>query len=763
MDRSPEAHIETEMAALAAGFVNSTDRHVFLTGKAGTGKTTLLRRVVAGTHKRCVIVAPTGIAALNAGGVTIHSQFLLPFGTFVPERRLPAELVGSGRFHDRYTLDGRHPLNAVRRQVLRDLDLLVIDEVSMLRADVLDAIDHRMRVVRGRAGVPFGGVQLLLIGDLFQLPPVVKDEELQVLQRWYRSLHFFESLGLREAGYAHIELDRIFRQRDEVFVRVLNNLREDRVTADDIAVLNTRHRTQLSEEEREGLITLTTHNRTADELNSAAMRRLPGRVHRFSATVEDDFPEHMYPVLRELELKEGAQVMFTRNDPEKAYFNGKLAKVWAIDEEGVEVRMLDDDRPYRLKRERWENKRYVVDPATQEQREEVIGSFEQYPVKLAWAITVHKSQGLTFDKAIVDVGQAFAPGQVYVALSRLRSLEGLILRTPIAPRVVSTDPQVVAFSEQRHSQRPLPEQLREHQRSYLHGLFREAFAFGGLQETVAQVMEKHPVATAFEDEVMREALPGIRSVLQQACGHADTFRTQLARLLDAGESEALLKRLVEGEVHFAGVLDDALTTLLRHLGQVEQLSRTKEYAADLRELDAQLARGRVLLARSRHVAAHVLDGTPVERDAALEQQLMAHRETLVRAATEWAREHPPQASTRSGRRRTAKVGGEKPRRGATYAITWELLRAGRSIAEVALERGLTEGTIQGHVARGIAAGELPIDDFVPEADRDRIAAHLANLDEVKLADVRLHFGEAYGFGTLRIVQAWMERQASGHS
>ncbi|MFN3876557.1 MAG: AAA family ATPase, partial [Flavobacteriales bacterium] len=263
-------HIETEMAALAARFVNSTARHVFLTGKAGTGKTTFLHRLAAHTHKRHLIVAPTGIAALNAGGVTIHSQFLLPFGAFVPERRLPEEVGEYGVFHDRDTLNRRHPLNSLRRNVLRGLELLIIDEVSMLRADVLDAIDHRLRAVRQRGDLPFGGVQLLFIGDLYQLPPIVKEEEWSVLRRWYASMHFFEARVLKESGYAHIELDKIFRQQDERFITLLNHLRENTVTQADVEALNAHSEPQLNEHDRDGVITLTTHNRTADGINQRA-------------------------------------------------------------------------------------------------------------------------------------------------------------------------------------------------------------------------------------------------------------------------------------------------------------------------------------------------------------------------------------------------------------------------------------------------------------------------------------------------------------
>ena len=494
----------TAIPALAARFVNSTGRHVFLTGKAGTGKTTFLRQLAESTHKRYVILAPTGIAALNARGVTIHSQFLLPFGSFIPEKQLPEGVGEFGAFHDQDTLTRRHPLNTIRRNVLREVDLLIIDEVSMLRADLLDAIDFRMRSVRQNRYQSFGGAQVLLIGDLYQLPPVVKDDELRVLKRWYSSPHFFEARVIKEHGYAHIELDKIFRQQDGNFIHILNNLRNNTVAPEDITELNKHFKPEISTQDSEGVVTLTTHNYKADELNQRALAALPGQVFGYDAVIEPDFPESMYPVLQRIELKVGAQIMFVKNDQDKAYFNGKLAKVEALDKDGITVRM-DDGGAYKLKREIWENKRYVVNANTKEQNEEVLGTFEQYPIKLAWAITVHKSQGLTFDKAIIDVGQAFAPGQVYVALSRLRSLDGLILRTRIDPSVVSSDRDVVAFTNRGFQQEPLPQQLQASQREYLKLLLAGTFDFSDMLRKVEYTQKDHPETAEFEDDSIKTA------------------------------------------------------------------------------------------------------------------------------------------------------------------------------------------------------------------------------------------------------------------
>lgn len=757
----------TEMAALAARFVNSTARHVFLTGKAGTGKTTFLHQLARSTHKRFVILAPTGIAALNAKGVTIHSQFLLPFGSFIPERQLPADIPAYGAFHDRDTLNRRHPLNAVRRQVLRGIDLLIIDEVSMLRADLLDAIDHRMRSVRGVYDRSFGGVQLLMIGDLFQLPPVVKEEEWRVLGKWYGSAHFFEALALKEAGYAHIELDKIFRQQDGRFIEVLNNLRNNTVTAQDVDALNAHYRAIIPPSESDGVITLTTHNRTADEINQRALAKLPGEAHHFLAETKGDFPRSMIPVAEDLELKVGAQLMFIRNDTDKVYFNGKLAKVTAIDEDGITVDMLDDGRPYVLKQETWENKRYTVDPVTKEQQEEVLGTFTQYPVRLAWAITVHKSQGLTFDKAIIDVGSAFAPGQVYVALSRLRSLEGLILRTRIDPAVVSTDKDVIAFSERRHAQQPLPEQLQEQQRHYLQGLLASTFDLGDLIRKVG-LARKDNDGGGFEDESMKTALARFAEKLETEVENTGKFRNQLLRLLHADDRSALLERLEKGSSYYGALLEDSMKALLQHLAQVEQLSRTKEYAAELREIDSMLTKKLAMIGKVGRLTACILNGEEITRMPELEQQLAEQRTALVAEVAQWALEHKPKTTTKTGRKRASRseegVFGAKKKRegkavkGETYLKTYALLKEGKDLAAVAAERQLSLGTIQGHAARGIGEGEVDISTVMDDATRNTIADWMREHKDKGTNDARAHFGEAYSYGQLRMVQAWLKRE-----
>ena len=771
-----EEHVETEMATLAARFVNSTNRHVFLTGKAGTGKTTFLHKLAASTHKRYVILAPTGIAALNAKGVTIHSQFLLPFGSFVPERQLPPDIMG-GSFHDQDTLTRRHPLNNIRRNVLREVDLLIIDEVSMLRADLLDAIDFRMRSVRQNRGQSFGGAQVLLIGDLYQLPPVVKDDEMRVLQRWYRSPHFFESRVMREHGYAHIELDKIFRQQDGDFIHILNNLRNNTVTAADVERLNAHYRANISASDSDGVITLTTHNYKADELNQRALAALPGKVYTYEAHSDGDFPESMYPVLERIELKEGAQVMFVKNDIDKAYFNGKLAKVETLTHDGITVRM-DTGESYKLKRETWENKRYVVNASSKEQEEQLLGTFEQYPIKLAWAITVHKSQGLTFSKAIIDVGNAFAPGQVYVALSRLRSLGGLILRTRIDPSVVSSDADVVAFTERGVQQEPLSQQLKAKQREYLQLLVAGTFDFSDIQRKIDYTLKDHPEVAQFEDESMKTALQVLREKLRAEEENTHKFRNQLVRLMFEDKREELLERIEKGGAYYNTLLQERMKALFMHLAQVELLSKAKEYANELKEIDGMVMKKIATIAKVGYLATCILNGTEVQRQKDIDQGLAAKRAAMVGEARAWAEENRPKGKT--GKRRKRAVvddpadgvgtvdppgrppGAEQKERlpqGSTYQMTYALQKEGFGIDEIAATRSMAKSTIEGHFARGIAEGELEIESLMPAEERDTIADWMREHADKNLNDARANFGDRFSYGQLRMVQAWVKREA----
>ena len=458
---------------LAEDFVRQTNCHIFLTGRAGTGKTTFLHALKKKTGKRMVVTAPTGVAAINAGGMTLHSFFQLPFGPFIP---------GDSNYL------GRHRFSREKINIVKTLHLLVIDEISMVRADLLDGVDHVLRRYR-HSGLPFGGVQLLMIGDLHQLPPVVKAAEWQLLRQYYDSPYFFASRALRETELIPIELRHIYRQSDARFIDLLNRVRDNRLDPASLQELNSRCLPDFTPADDEGYITLCTHNSGAEAINQSRLRQLPSKSYRFRAGIEGDFPEHSYPTAARLELKVGAQVMFVRNDasPEKRYFNGRIGRITGIFSDAIRVRCPGDSGDIEVEQAIWENIEYRIDPETLEISQNKTGSFAQFPLKLAWAITIHKSQGLTFERAIVDAGAAFAHGQVYVALSRCKTFDGLVLSSPLAAVGVKTDAAVSRFVEEAGRNRPSPEKLAAARVRYQQQLLTGCFDFHYLRSRLGRL------------------------------------------------------------------------------------------------------------------------------------------------------------------------------------------------------------------------------------------------------------------------------------
>lgn len=461
----PVDHTPNPEAELARRFVLETNQHVYLTGRAGTGKTTFLHRLRENIPKSYVVVAPTGVAAINAKGTTIHSQMQLPFGMITAERMNSAE--------------GRRNLAKAKEQVLRRIDLLIIDEVSMVRADVMDAIDIVLQRVR-RNPAPFGGVQLLLIGDLHQLPPVVKSDEEYALSQLYPTPYFFSAKALQRSGLVTIELGKVYRQSDATFVDLLGEVRANRMTPEVLRKLNSRYKSDADTPDLTGYITLTSHRRSADDINAERLAATPGSIMKYSAEVKGTFPEGSYPTDEHLELKVGAQVMFVKNDRDGAYHNGKIGTVSKLEESLVTVDCGADGGSITVGKVRWENAKYDLDERTKEVSTAVAGSFDQVPLRLAWAITIHKSQGLTFDRVVIDAASAFAHGQVYVALSRCRSFEGIILRTQIESRAVRTDREVNDYTEGQRDQHPGEAQLAVARKTYRAKLIGDAFAFRDL-------------------------------------------------------------------------------------------------------------------------------------------------------------------------------------------------------------------------------------------------------------------------------------------
>ena len=446
---------------LAFRYLAETNRHLFLTGKAGTGKTTFLHRVRREIPKRLAVVAPTGVAAINAKGVTIHSLFQLPFGTLTPER-LNAE-IKTRRFSTK------------KRDLILSLDMLIIDEISMVRADVLDGIDAVLRYLR-RTSVPFGGVQLFMIGDLHQLPPVVKDHDWYEMRDYYKTAYFFGSLALRQTPTRIIQLTHIYRQQDEVFIELLNKVRNNNMDRQVLGQLNARFIPDFEPPAEEGYVTLTSHNKDSDAINLAQLSRLSTRAHAFKARIDGEFPESMYPNEPELTFKVGAQVMFNKNDmgEARAYYNGKLGTITAIEDD--EITVVSDGDELTIVPVQWENRRYSLNK-NKEVEEDTIGTYEQHPLRLAWAITIHKSQGLTFDRVVIDAGAAFAHGQVYVALSRCRTFEGIVLRTRIGNEAVRTDEIVSAYSAHAAANAPDEDSLLADRRAFEIACLKELFTF----------------------------------------------------------------------------------------------------------------------------------------------------------------------------------------------------------------------------------------------------------------------------------------------
>lgn len=414
---------------VARFIVEKTDMSLFLTGKAGTGKTTFLREVVRYTKKKCIVLAPTGIAAVNAGAMTIHSFFQFGLGPFVQGVIEPKS-------------DFR--INKSKLELIRHLQLLIIDEVSMVRADLMDHIDVELRRIR-RNSKPFGGVQLLMIGDLQQLPPIAHGGEDELLRQYYKTLYFFSSAALKSMKYSCIELKNVYRQTDGHFIDILNHARNCTLTSQDISDLNARYVLGFSPKPEDGYIRLMTHNRQVDYVNETELEKLDSKPYTFEAAVTGTFPEESYPTADSLTLKKGAQVMFIKNDPERRFINGTLGEVKSIDKNSIAVRLAESGMIIDVEPVEWQNIRYQFDEESKEISSKQIGRFKQYPLKAAWAITVHKSQGLTFDKAIIDVHAAFSPGQAYVALSRCRTLDGLVLSSPVSASVFMRDNAVDAY------------------------------------------------------------------------------------------------------------------------------------------------------------------------------------------------------------------------------------------------------------------------------------------------------------------------------
>ncbi len=672
-------------------FVEKTGKSVFLTGKAGTGKTTFLKDVVANSRKRVVVVAPTGIAAINAGGATMHSFFQLPLHPWVPGMKFESKFAFSKE----------------KRSIIKTLDLLIIDEISMVRADLLDAVDSALRRFRNRSK-PFGGVQLLMIGDLQQLSPVLTDEDMQFLSQYYPTPYFFSSRALSQIDYVTIELKEVYRQQDEDFISILNSVRSGRPTAEVISALNKRHDPSFTPSPEEGYIRLTTHNRIADSYNEQQLACLNEEIHTFDATVEGNFPELSYPTDARLELKVGAQVMFVRNDPsaEKRFFNGKIGIITDFYDEFIIVKCPDDEEPIAVEPIEWENCRYIINEQTQEIDTEVQGVFRQYPLRLAWAITIHKSQGLTFDKAIIDAAFAFASGQVYVALSRCRTLSGLVLASPLRQDAVITDLRVGDYIDgQEAATRESISRLEEIKQEYH-------------KELLGQLLDFNELAT------LQKRMLGISSefpsgtVVGLAQRHNDILNALNSKIVPVGLKWQLLirqKPFVEVSTpEFAERIRKGSEYFLAGLNETygEFLDKTKDIKAENKEL----------LKRYNNI------WSDLNTELRSFQLLLKAMSEIPFSTESYLREHQKAVYEASGfvpkELKTPKKGRTpkqpKEKKEDTKVTTFKLYKQGLSIEKIAKERDYTRQTIVRHLAHYVANGMLSVDEFVSSAHIDAV-------------------------------------------
>jgi ATP-dependent exoDNAse (exonuclease V) alpha subunit len=551
-------YFNTPQLKQAYDFAEYTGCHIFLTGKAGTGKTTFLHNFKQASSKRMVVVAPTGVAAINAGGVTIHSFFQLPFGPHLPESIYPA--TGSV-----------HKLSQLKKDIIRNLELLIIDEISMVRADLLDAIDSTLRRFKDRF-LPFGGVQLLMIGDLHQLPPIVKGKEWQLLQDYYDTLFFYGSRSLQQTSYTSIELTHIFRQKDDHFIHLLNNIRDKKIDAETLEKLNERYDPQFNPSDDEGYITLTTHNRQAQSINHAKLEMLSTEEYIKEAAIDGIFPEHAYPTDAKLTLKINAQVMFVKNDTsaEKLFYNGKIGKVVDIKDDSIYVKCPQNVNNIAVDRLEWQNIQYTIDEETETIKEKVIGTFTQFPLKLAWAITIHKSQGLTFEKAIIDANAAFAHGQVYVALSRCKSLDGMVLISPISKTCIKHDQGVLQFMNNIENDFPDDNCFDKCKIDYQLSLVKKLFNFKPIEQhmhAMLRILQKH--ITSIPPELVEIIFQTNELLRDEIIDVSYRFEKQLDRLVaenaNIAENELLQERVKKGCVYFSEKSETILGNFLENI------------------------------------------------------------------------------------------------------------------------------------------------------------------------------------------------------
>ena len=803
--------IKNEKIEMLNRFVQNTDVHIFLTGKAGTGKTTFLRNLAVNTYKRMVIVAPTGVAAINAGGVTIHSFFQLPFGPIVPDtgtvsKSLPVTGLNAQK------------INKTKLKIMRSLDLLVIDEISMVRADLLDAVDAVLRKAR-RNKKAFGGVQLLMIGDIQQLAPVARPNEWELLQPYYKSVYFFDSNVLQNNPYICIELDHIYRQNDGDFIEILNQVRNNCLDMRNLDMLNSRYLPDFNPRDNDGYITLTTHNYQADDINEEKLKTIKSDMLTFKAMVQGIFPENAYPTKEVLELKVGAQVMFVKNDPssEKQYYNGKIGKIVSYNEdEGLMVQC--DDVVINVTPVQWQNFEYTLNEETNEIEEKEIGTFTQIPLKTAWAITIHKSQGLTFEKVILNAELAFTHGQVYVALSRCTSMNGLILKSKISRNVLFNDNVINNYVNNIPSLEPDEEKLLKEEWNFYHHTIIELFTFNNLElhiNRLAKAVREND--NIFGKETVDKITERRQSFRTKIVDVSIKFYRQVESIL-AQQNDTnlsfLQERIKKASTYFFDKLND-----LENIGDLIHETDNKNVNASIKEilnvireilyiktacldvtkngfdLEKYLDVKNKKIIESEGLKTSKLKSKTVDKkDKPLLDKLMRWREeksfeldidefrVLPKSVlTEIVRKKPVtikelKAITKLGATRIKSFGAdivnivlqfqgleqkdfddEESKReinlSRSESETLELLDEGYSIDDIAKERGLSRGTIESHICKIVKNKLYNVEDFISNAHYEIINEYFEETHDTSLSSARDVLGEAFSYFELRLVLA----------
>ena len=813
---------------LAFDFVQFTNKNVFLTGKAGTGKTTFLHNLKKRSPKRMIVVAPTGVSAINAGGITIHSFFQMPFGPHIPVEKTtytnPSEDTSKSFALKKFSRD--------KINIIKSLDLLVIDEISMVRADLLDGIDEVLKKYKDRSK-PFGGIQLLMIGDLQQLAPIVKDDEWNLLKDYYETAFFFSSRALQKTSYVSIELKHIYRQSDSIFIDILNKVRENRIDAEALHELNKRYIPGFTYNDDQGYITLTTHNAQAHEINELKLKKLPKKEHTFKAATQGDFPEYAYPTDFELTLKEGAQVMFVKNDSsrEKLYFNGKIGKVVDFDEDAIVVKCPGDLAPISLEKAEWQNTKYSIDEETKEIREVVAGTFVQYPLKLAWAITIHKSQGLTFEKAIIDANAAFAHGQVYVALSRCKTLEGLVMSTPISPQSIKSDSKISFFTREIEQNPPGQNLLNESKNEYQLSLLTELFDFGLFQRRLSyciKILDEH---TGSFPSGFREIFVQMNaSVKSELSAISDKFKPQIQDHIKENtaieENESLQGRIKSACKYFAGKTEAILCNVLQNASPETDNKAARKSVQDVLErlreestiklsclkacmdgflvknyLEAR-AKAAIIKAEIKRTAKtsdtltysdishpHLFATLKTWRNSKADELNVPvfhilHQKTLIELVNRLPASSSDLKKIKGlGKRKIQQWGDEileviaeyktdhnletpkeikpskdvelpaanKKEKGNSQQTSLELLKAGKTVEEIATARGMAITTVENHLAHFIGTGELNVEQFVTSEKINIISDYFINSDSTLLGPAKVALGNTVSFSELRFV------------